>query len=82
VGYGAPAKATTLINFFNLEKYLSYVIDDNLLKNGKFIPNTNVKILKKFKKNNIDIILVFAWNYYKEIKSKNKDIAKKFLKIF
>ena len=82
VGYGAPAKATTLINFFNLERYLSYVIDDNLLKNGKFIPNTNVKILKKFKKNNIDIILVFAWNYYKEIKSKNKDIAKKFLKIF
>ena len=82
VGYGAPAKATTLINFFNLEKYLSYVIDDNLLKNGKFIPNTNVKILKKFKKNNIDIILVFAWNYYNEIKSKNKDIAKKFLKIF
>ena len=47
VGYGAPAKATTLINFFNLEKYLSYVIDDNLLKNGKTKSNPSIKLSLK-----------------------------------
>ena len=49
VGYGAPAKATTLINFFNISKYINYIKDDNPLKDRKFIPNTNIEILKKFK---------------------------------
>ena len=82
VGYGAPAKASTLINFFNISKYIYYIKDDNPLKNGKFIPNTNVEILNKFKKNKIDAILVFAWNYFDEIKKKNKKITKKFIKVF
>ena len=82
VGYGAPAKASTLINFFNISKYIYYIKDDNPLKNGKFIPNTNVEILNKFKKNKIDEILVFAWNYFDEIKKKNKKITKKFIKVF
>ena len=59
-----------------------YIKDDNPLKNGKFIPNTNVEILNKFKKNKIDAILVFAWNYFDEIKKKNKKITKKFIKVF
>ena len=82
MGYGAPAKASTLINFFNISKYIHYIKDDNPLKNGKFIPNTNVEILNKFKKNKIDAILVFAWNYFDEIKKKNKKITKKFIKVF
>ena len=82
VGYGAPAKATTLINFFNISKYINYIKDDNPLKDRKFIPNTNIEILKKFKEKNIDVVLVFAWNYYKEIKKKNKNISKKFIKVF
>ena len=82
VGYGAPAKASTLINFFNISKYINYIKDDNPLKNGMFIPNTNIKILNKFKKNKIDAILVFAWNYFDEIKKKNNKISKKFIKVF
>ena len=82
VGYGAPAKASTLINFFKISKYIRYIKDDNPLKNEKFIPNTSIKILKKFKKNKIDAILVFAWNYFDEIKKKNRKITKKFIKVF
>ncbi len=82
VGYGAPAKASTLINFFKISKYIKYIKDDNPLKNKKFIPNTSIKILKKFKKNKIDAILVFAWNYFDEIKKKNRKITKKFIKVF
>ena len=82
VGFGAPAKATTLINFYKLQKYIQYIIDDNIYKKNKFIPNTNIKITNKPKNNNIDYILVFAWNYFSEIKKRNKKIAKKFINIF
>ena len=32
IGFGAPAKATTLINFYKLQKYIQYIVDDNKLK--------------------------------------------------
>jgi 2-polyprenyl-3-methyl-5-hydroxy-6-metoxy-1,4-benzoquinol methylase len=82
VGFGAPAKATTLINYYKLTKYISYIIDDNKLKKNMYIPNTNIKILDKPSKNKIDYIVVFAWNYYDEIKKKNLKLASKFLNIF
>ena len=82
IGFGAPAKATTLINFYKLQKYIQYIVDDNKLKKNKFIPNTNIKITNKPKNNNIDYVLVFAWNYFDEIKKRNKKIAKKFINIF
>ena len=65
-----------------MKKNEVYIKDDNPLKNGMFIPNTNIKILNKFKKNKIDAILVFAWNYFDEIKKKNNKISKKFIKVF
>jgi len=82
VGYGAPAKATTLINYFNIKKYISYIIDDNNLKNKKFIPNTSIQILSTPKNSKIDLVLVFAWNYFKFIKKNNKRLSKKFISIF
>lgn len=82
VGYGAPAKATTLIHFYKISKYIRYIIDDNILKKNKYIPNTKIKIYNKHKKQKIDYMIVFAWNYFKEIKMKNKNNAKKFLNIF
>ena len=82
VGFGAPAKATTLINFYKLEKYVDYIIDDNSLKKEKYIPNTKIKITDKAKKNNIDYILVFAWNYFAEIKKKHSYLTNKFINIF
>ena len=82
VGYGAPAKATTLINYFNIKKYISYIIDDNDLKNKKFIPNTSIQILSNPKNSKIDLVLVFAWNYFKLIKKNNKKLSKKFISIF
>ena len=44
-GYGAPAKAVTLINFFNLNhKNINLIIDDSKLKQQKYIPGTKIKI--------------------------------------
>uniref|UniRef100_UPI003F836478 class I SAM-dependent methyltransferase n=1 Tax=Candidatus Pelagibacter sp. HIMB1521 TaxID=3413344 RepID=UPI003F836478 len=64
VGYGAPAKATTLINYYKISKFIKYIIDENPLKNNKYIPNSNIQILNKPKSEKIDYMLVFAWNYF------------------
>lgn len=82
VGYGAPAKASTLINYFKIDKYINNIIDDNPLKNQKYIPNTKIKIVNRLKELEIDTILVFAWNYFDEIRKKNLKIARNFLKVF
>ncbi len=82
VGYGAPAKATTLINYYKISKFIKYIIDENPLKKNKFIPNSNIQILDKPRSEKIDYIIVFAWNYFDEIKKKNKKVCKKFINLF
>jgi 2-polyprenyl-3-methyl-5-hydroxy-6-metoxy-1,4-benzoquinol methylase len=82
IGFGAPAKATTFINFFNLKKYIEYIVDDNKLKNKKYVPNTKIIILNKPKHRFVDYVIVFAWNYFSEIKKKNKKLSYNFVNIF
>lgn len=80
VGYGAPAKATTVLNYFGLdENHFSYTIDDNLLKQNKYIPGTNIQIksISEIEGMSFDYILVLAWNFFDSIKENNKKIFKK-----
>ena len=80
IGYGAPAKATTLLNFFNVENYIDYIIEDNEKKHQKFVPGVKIPIFsKKNIKTKQNLIIVFAWNFFNDIKIKNKHLAKKFI---
>jgi len=82
VGFGAPAKATTYINYFNIEKYFDYILEDNNLKNEKYIPGTKIKIISPKKiKNKVDCLIVLAWNFFKEIKNKHKNIFNQIISI-
>ena len=82
VGYGAPAKATTALNFFNISKEIDYIVEDNKLKHGKYIPGVNIKIVSKKEINNKDqVILVLAWNFFDEIKRNNNDLLNDFINI-
>tara|TARA_B100002019_G_scaffold166126_1_gene143601 strand:+ start:2336 stop:4879 length:2544 start_codon:yes stop_codon:yes gene_type:complete len=75
IGYGAPAKATTVLNYFGLtEKEFLFTIDDNFLKQDKYIPGTNIQIknLSSVKTNSYDYVLVLAWNFFDVIKKNNK----------
>jgi len=84
VGYGSPAKATTLLNFYGItNNELDYVIEDNPLKEGKTVPGVRIPI-----KNNVlqepfpDYVYILAWNYADEIVKNNssyKDKGIKFL---
>ena len=64
IGFGAPAKATTALNYFNISNEIDFVIEDNPLKHGKFIPGVNIPIKSKDKiKIKNPTILVLAWNF-------------------
>ena len=67
-GYGAPAKASTLINFVCADN-LEYIYDKSDLKQGKFIPGTSIKIKNPsdIQHDKPDYIFLFAWNFSDEI---------------
>ena len=82
IGYGAPAKATTSLNFFGISKEIDYIVEDNNLKHNKFVPGVKIPIYSKDKvKKKKPLVLVLAWNFFNEIKEKNKNLAKNFLNI-
>ena len=82
IGYGAPAKATTALNFFGISKEIDFIIEDNKLKHNKFIPGVKIPIKNKSKivnKNNT--LLVLAWNFFKDIKKNNAELSNDFVNI-
>ena len=82
VGYGAPAKATTALNFFDISKEIDCIVEDNKLKQGKYVPGVNIKIVpKKEIMNKNKAILVLAWNFFDEIKKNNNDLSNNFINI-
>jgi len=82
VGYGSPAKATTALNFFGLSGEIDCIVEDNKLKQGKFLPGMKIPIVaKEDLKKKPNYALVLAWNFFDEIKKKNSDLADKFISI-
>lgn len=79
-GYGSPAKATTALNFFGIDNtIIEYTIEDNQLKNNKYIPGVNIPIRNKeyCNENLPDVIIVLAWNFFEDIKRNNKELIDK-----
>lgn len=75
IGYGAAAKASTIINA--AEQFpLDYIVDDNPLKVGKFMPSTDIKILPTItisdEQSNL-AIWITAHNFQKEIIERIKE---------
>tara|TARA_B100000989_G_scaffold214069_1_gene162722 strand:- start:4379 stop:5557 length:1179 start_codon:yes stop_codon:yes gene_type:complete len=84
-GYGAPARLSTITNFSNINKTLiKFIIDDSKLKQGRFSPGVHIPI-KKFNylsKKKCDILIVFAYDYFIDIKKKLQNYKFKFYKPF
>jgi 2-polyprenyl-3-methyl-5-hydroxy-6-metoxy-1,4-benzoquinol methylase len=70
VGYGAAAKANTLLNFGKIN--LDFIIDDNPLKQGLLTPGMDIPIKssESLRSDNKMLIIPLAWNFYNEIKSR------------
>jgi len=72
-GYGAPAKASTLINFYGLTPQdITYVVDDNPLKQGYGVPGAHIPIVPsaRLAEKPADYVIIFAWNFAQEIMKK------------
>jgi len=82
IGYGAPAKATTALNFFGITNEIDFIVEDNNLKHNKFVPGVKIPIKHKSKiKDKKNILLVLAWNFFKDIKKNNSNLSKNFINI-
>ena len=69
-GYGAPGKGNTLLNHCGIRSdLLSYTVDKNPLKQGKFLPGTHIPILTpdQLERTKPDYVLVLPWNLKDEI---------------
>ena len=82
IGYGAPAKATTALNFYGISKEINFIVEDNKLKHDKFIPGVKIPIKHKSEiKNKKNTLLVLAWNFYKDIKKNNLSLSENIINI-
>ena len=82
IAYGAPAKATTALNFFGISNEIDFIVEDNKLKHNKFIPGVKIAIKNKSTiKNKNNTLLVLAWNFYNDIKKNNSKLSDNFVNI-
>ncbi len=82
IGYGAPAKATTALNFFGVSSEIDFIVEDNKLKHNKFIPGVNIQVRNKsYIKDKNNLLIVLAWNFFKDIKKNNLNLSNNFINI-
>lgn len=70
VGYGAPAKASTLITFLQLgPQHIAYIADRSPLKQGRFTPGAHIPVVapERLLEEQPDYVLLLAWNFAEEI---------------
>ena len=82
IAYGAPAKATTALNFFGISREIDFIVEDNKFKHDKFVPGVKIPIKSKsFIKNKNNALLVLAWNFYDDIKKNNSNLSNNYFNI-
>jgi SAM-dependent methyltransferase len=70
VGYGAPAKGNTLLNYCGIRTdFLDYTVDANPYKQNLFLPGTHIPIKHpdQIRIDKPDYILILPWNIKEEI---------------
>ena len=76
IGFGAPAKATTFMYQFCIDKkIIDFIIDDSPLKQGLFSPGMHIPVYssKKIYEETPDYIIILAWNFAESIMDKHKE---------
>jgi hypothetical protein len=77
VGYGAPGKGNTLLNYCGIRTdFLDYTVDLSPHKQGNFLPGSRIPILapNKILETRPDYVLILPWNLREEIMNQMADI--------
>lgn len=70
VGYGAPAKGNTLLNYCGIKtEFIDFTVDRNPLKQGHYLPGSHIFIdhPDKINETRPDYLLILPWNLQDEI---------------
>jgi len=76
VGYGAAAKAATLLHMAGVDsRHLDYIVDRNTHKHGRYMPGIDVPIYDpaELVRRQPDYVLLLAWNLRNEIVSQQHE---------
>jgi 2-polyprenyl-3-methyl-5-hydroxy-6-metoxy-1,4-benzoquinol methylase len=70
VGYGAPAKGNTLLNYCGVRTdFIDYTVDRSPHKQGLFLPGTHIPIYspERIAETRPDYVLILPWNLRSEV---------------
>jgi len=70
VGYGAPGKGNTMLNYCGIRQdFVDFTVDRNPYKHGRFLPGTHIPIHppERLDEAKPDYILILPWNLKDEI---------------
>lgn len=70
VGYGAPGKGNTLLNYCGIRTdFIDFTVDRNPYKHGKFLPGTHIPVFEPSRLDEAkpDYIFILPWNVKDEI---------------
>jgi SAM-dependent methyltransferase len=70
VGYGAPGKGNTLLNYCGIRTdFLDFTVDRNPYKQGRFLPGTHIPIFppEQLRAARPDYVFILPWNLKNEI---------------
>jgi len=78
VGYGAPAKGNTLLNYCGIRTdFLDFTVDRSPHKQGRYLPGTRIPIRapEAIFEAQPDYVLILPWNLRDEIRSQMAEVA-------
>lgn len=78
VALGASHSTTVLIYHFELKKFIDYIVDDNKRKHNLYSPGYHLPVFStnKIYHDNVDVVLILAWQHQDKIIEKHKKFNK------
>ena len=72
-GYGASVGVTTLLYYFDLGDAVSFLVDDNPIRHGRFTPGHHIPVLASdaLHERRPDDVLLLAWRYAEPIMNRH-----------